>query len=125
MSLFGELPENQAPSAKGPLPPLAERMRPRTLAEFLGQEGVVGEGRALRAAIEHGKAGSLLLWGPPGVGKTTLAFLIAQHADLHFQPFSAVLAGVAQVREAVAEAAARRQKDGRGTLLFIDEIHRF
>ncbi|HEX5050606.1 MAG TPA: replication-associated recombination protein A [Planctomycetota bacterium] len=127
MSLFGDLPENEPPAArpKGPPPPLAERMRPRTLAEFLGQDAVVGEGRALRAAIEQGTAGSLLLWGPPGVGKTTLAFLIAQHAELHFQPFSAVLAGVAQVREAVADAASRRVQDGRGTLLFIDEIHRF
>ncbi|MCA8963680.1 MAG: replication-associated recombination protein A [Planctomycetes bacterium] len=123
MSLFGDLPE-EAPR-KGPLPPLAERMRPRTLDEFLGQEGVVGEGKALRRAIEGGVAGSMLLWGPPGVGKTTLALLIAQRADLHFQPFSAVLAGVAQVREAVAEAAARRSKDGRGTLVFVDEIHRF
>ncbi len=123
MSLFGDLPE-EAPR-KGPPPPLAERMRPRTLDEFLGQEGVVGEGKTLRRAIENGVAGSLLLWGPPGVGKTTLALLIAQRANLHFQPFSAVLAGVAQVREAVAEAAARRRKDGRGTLVFVDEIHRF
>jgi putative ATPase len=124
MSLFDELPEAVA-AAKGPPPPLAERMRPRTLAEFLGQETVVGAGRSLRVAIEQGKAGSLLLWGPPGVGKTTLALLIAQHAELHFHPFSAVLAGVAQVREAVADAQARRQQQGRGTLLFVDEIHRF
>ena len=123
MSLFGEPPE-PAPR-KGPPPPLAERMRPRTLAEFLGQDQIVGEGRALRLAIERGQAGSLLLWGPPGVGKTTLALLIAQHAGLHFHPFSAVLSGVAQVREAVAEAAAHRQRDGRGTMVFIDEIHRF
>jgi putative ATPase len=123
MTLFGDPPA--APAAPGPPPPLAERMRPRTLAEFLGQEAVAGAGRQLRAAIERGQAGSLVLWGPPGVGKTTLALLIAQHARLHFQPFSAVLAGVAQVREAVAEAIARRQRDGRGTLLFVDEIHRF
>ena len=126
MSLFRDLPEEDAPSGKkGPLPPLAERMRPRTLEEYLGQETVVGTGRQLRAAIESGVAGSLLLWGPPGVGKTTLGLLIAKHANLHFQPFSAVLGGVAQVREAVAEAAKRRQQDGRGTLLFVDEIHRF
>ncbi|MCB9878031.1 MAG: replication-associated recombination protein A [Planctomycetes bacterium] len=100
-------------------------MRPRTLDEYLGQDALVGEGRALRQAIEHGVAGSLLLYGPPGVGKTTLALLIAQHADLHFQPFSAVLSGVAQVREAVAEAVARRERERRGTLLFVDEIHRF
>jgi putative ATPase len=125
MSLFGDLQDEPVQPRKGPPPPLAERMRPRTLAEFLGQDQVVGEGKALRATIEQGKAGSLILWGPPGVGKTTLALLIAQHAQLHFQPFSAVLAGVAQVREAVAEAQARRRKDGRGTLVFIDEIHRF
>jgi len=126
VSLFRDLPD-EVPSGKppAPLPPLAERMRPRTLEEYLGQETVLGAGRALRAAIEHGKAGSLLLWGPPGVGKTTLALLIAGHAQLHFHPFSAVLGGVAQVREAVAEAAERRARDGRGTLLFVDEIHRF
>jgi len=119
-------PESADERARAPgQAPLAERMRPRTLAEFLGQDSVLGAGRALRAAIESGKAGSLLLWGPPGVGKTTLALLIARHANLHFRPFSAVLAGVAQVREAVAEAAERRQQDGRGTLLFVDEIHRF
>jgi putative ATPase len=118
----GERPQRVA---RTPLPPLAERMRPRTLAEFLGQDQLIGAGRALRTAIEHGNAGSLLLWGPPGVGKTTLALLIAANARLHFRPFSAVLAGVAQVREAVAEAAERRGVDGRGTLLFVDEIHRF
>ncbi len=124
MSLFGDVPEERV-APKGPPPPLAERMRPRTLAEFLGQDAIVGEGRSLRAAIEAGNAGSLILWGPPGVGKTTLALLIAGHASLHFQPFSAVLAGIAQVREAVAEAKQRRAKEGQGTLLFVDEIHRF
>ena len=127
MSLFGDLHDEPRPAGKpkGPPPPLAERMRPATLAEFLGQDQVLGEGKALRRTIEQGKAGSLVLWGPPGTGKTTLALLIARHADLHFQPLSAVLAGVAQVREAVAEAQTRRQRDGRGTLVFIDEIHRF
>jgi putative ATPase len=125
MSLFGDLPEVEVGKRKGPPAPLAERMRPRSLAEFLGQEQLVGEGRALRRAIEAGNAGSLLLFGPPGVGKTTLALLIARHADLHFEPFSAVLSGVAQVREAVAAAETRRARTGRGTLLFVDEIHRF
>ncbi|MCY2957635.1 MAG: replication-associated recombination protein A [Planctomycetota bacterium] len=123
MSLFGE-PTGSAPR-KGPPPPLADRMRPRTLAEYLGQDHVVGEGRALRTAIVRGGAGSLILWGPPGTGKTTLAQLIAQHAGLAFVPFSAVMAGIAQVREAVAEAEARRAREGKGTLLFVDEIHRF
>jgi putative ATPase len=127
MGLFGDVPTRDDEPAGKPkaLPPLAERMRPRTLAEYLGQDTVLGAGRALRTAIEQGKAGSLLLWGPPGVGKTTLALLIAQHANLHFRPFSAVLAGVAQVRDAVAEAAQQRARDGRATLLFVDEIHRF
>ncbi|MFK7739716.1 MAG: replication-associated recombination protein A [Planctomycetota bacterium] len=127
MTLFGDLSEENGDSkrGKGPPPPLAERMRPATLDEYLGQDELLGEGRALRAAIEQGVAGSLVLFGPPGVGKTTLALLIAKHASLHFQPFSAVLSGVAQVREAVAEAARRRRQDGVGTLLFVDEIHRF
>jgi putative ATPase len=122
MSLYGD---ETAAGGKRASAPLAERMRPRTLAEFLGQEQIVGEGRALRAAIERGAAGSLILWGPPGTGKTTLAHLIAQHAGLSFVPFSAVLSGLAQVREAVAEAKERREQTGKGTLLFVDEIHRF
>ena len=125
MTLFGDLSEDPGGGAAGPLAPLAERMRPATLDEYLGQDELLGEGRALRAAIEQGVAGSLILFGPPGVGKTTLGLLISKHADLHFEPFSAVLSGVAQVREAVAEARRRRQRDGRGTLLFVDEIHRF
>ncbi|GAB4143768.1 MAG: replication-associated recombination protein A [Planctomycetota bacterium] len=124
MSLFGE-PGAPASGRAHPAAPLADRMRPRSLDEFLGQDHVVGEGRALRRAIEEGAAGSLLIFGPPGVGKTTLALLIAAHAKLHFVPFSAVLSGVAQVREAVAEAKRRRERDGLGTLLFVDEIHRF
>ncbi|MCR9246272.1 MAG: replication-associated recombination protein A [bacterium] len=122
MSLFEDPAPESVENANAPLP---ERMRPRTLMEYLGQDPVVGEGRTLRAAIEAGSAGSLILWGPPGVGKTTLALLIAQHANLHFRPFSAVLAGVAQVREIVKEAAELRARDGRSTLLFVDEIHRF
>lgn len=122
MNLFDREPR---PKDEAPQAPLAERMRPRSLDEFLGQDQVLGSGRALRTAIAAGRAGSLLLWGPPGVGKTTLALLIARHAGLHFLPFSAVLAGVAQVREAVAAARARREREGQGTLLFVDEIHRF
>ena len=125
MTLFGEPGDEVGSKKPGPLAPLAERMRPASLDEYLGQEELLGPGRALRAAIEQGVAGSLVLFGPPGVGKTTLGLLIAKHADLHFEPFSAVLSGVAQVRTAVKDAVARQQRDGRGTLLFVDEIHRF
>ncbi len=125
MTLFGDPGEGGGQARRSPLPPLAERMRPRSLDQFLGQEALLGPGRALRAAIEQGVAGSLILFGPPGVGKTTLALLIARHADLAFQPFSAVLSGVAQVRQAVADAVERQRREGRGTMLFVDEIHRF
>jgi putative ATPase len=100
-------------------------MRPRTLDELVGQERVLGAGRALRAAIESGNAGSLLLWGPPGSGKTTLAHLIAANAGLRFVPFSAVLSGIKEVREAMHEAERARDASGQGTLVFVDEIHRF
>jgi putative ATPase len=104
--------------------PLAYRMRPRTLDEVAGQSHLVGPGRPLREALESGSPGSLLFWGPPGVGKTTLAHLVAQFTDRAFVPFSAVTEGVPRLRELVAEAEARRQA-GRGTILFVDEIHRF
>lgn len=104
--------------------PLAARMRPRTLEEFAGQDAIIGPGKPLRTAIESGRVGSMLFWGPPGSGKTTLARLIAQHTKAEFVPFSAVTEGVARIREVVDEANARRHV-GAGTLLFIDEIHRF
>jgi putative ATPase len=105
--------------------PLAERMRPADLDEILGQDHLLAEGRALRVAIESGNAGSLVLFGPPGVGKTTLALIIAEASGLHFEPFSAVLSGVKDVRAAVVRADEVRQMEGKGTMLFVDEIHRF
>ncbi len=103
--------------------PLAARMRPRTLDEFVGQTHLLAPGSALRDAIEKGNVGSMIFWGPPGSGKTTLAFLIAQYTDREFVPFSSVTEGVPRVREIIAEAEARLET-GRGTILFADEIHR-
>ena len=107
------------------LRPLADRMRPRTLDEFVGQTQVLGPGKALRQAIESGQLHSLILWGPPGTGKTTLARLIAQRSQAHFIALSAVMAGVKDIRAAVETARAAREVSGRPTLLFLDEVHRF
>jgi putative ATPase len=105
--------------------PLAARMRPRTLEEFVGQKHVFGAGSGLRAAFERGRAPSMILWGPPGTGKTTLARLAAAAGDARFVQLSAVSAGVADLRRAVAEAKNARAASGRRTILFVDEIHRF
>ena len=106
------------------LRPLAERMRPRTLDEMVGQQRLLAPGSALRRAIQAGRLHSMILWGPPGCGKTTLALLLAQHADAEFVAISAVLSGLPQVREVLAQAQARFDA-GRRTLLFVDEVHRF
>ncbi len=105
--------------------PLAARMRPRSLEEFVGQEHIVGPGRALRRAIEEDHVPSMIFWGPPGSGKTTLARIIASMTRSHFEPVSAVASGVADLRRVAAEAKERLGLHGQRTILFIDEIHRF
>ncbi|MCB1876227.1 MAG: replication-associated recombination protein A [Chromatiales bacterium] len=105
--------------------PLADRMRPRDLSEITGQTHLLGDDKPLSRAIRSGRPHSMILWGPPGTGKTTLARLVASHGKAHFLTVSAVLGGVKDIREAVAEARRVRQQTGRDTLLFVDEVHRF
>src|SRR5215207_9373353 len=124
--------EDEADAARGTaslferaLPqPLAARMRPRSLDEVVGQRHLLAPGKPLRESIEKGTVGSMVFWGPPGTGKTTIARVIAQYTDREFVPFSAVTEGVPRVREIVREAEERLEM-GRGTILFADEIHRF
>lgn len=105
--------------------PLAARMRPATLDGFYGQEHLIGPGKPLREAIEGGALHSMIFWGPPGVGKTTLAKIIAASADAHFESISAVLSGVKEIRASIAKATEQRDLRGRKTILFVDEVHRF
>lgn len=120
-SLFDVPAENLSHEAPRPL---ADRLRPSVLEEIVGQDHLVGEGGALRRMIEGGALSSLILWGPPGCGKTTMARILAQHTDLHFEQISAIFSGVADLKK-VFESAKFRRQNGRGTLLFVDEIHRF
>ena len=131
MSLFDNQPEqllDQPPrSSKGPLhamAPLAERMRPRSLEELVGQQHLVGPGKPLRVQIERDDAGSMIFWGPPGVGKTTLAKIIAETTKATFIEFSAVTSGIKEIKQVMADAAKAAELHSR-TIVFVDEIHRF
>jgi putative ATPase len=120
-----DLFDNALEERFGDYAPLAARMRPRTLDEIVGQRHLLAPGRSLRALIESGELSSAVVWGPAGTGKTTLAHVIATSVDAHFEPMSAVAAGVADVRKAVDQARDRLGQTGRRTVLFLDEIHRF
>jgi putative ATPase len=124
MSLFPPLPSPVEPETPSALQPLAERMRPRTLDEFIGQEKLLGPGKPLRMQIESDNIGSMLFWGPPGCGKTTLARLIARLTKSDFISFSAVLSGIREIKEVMA-ASELKSKSGNRTIVFVDEVHRF
>ncbi len=124
MSLFDALPLPDRSAADDAGRPLADRMRPRTLDEYVGQEQILGPGKPLREQIESGRLSSLILWGPPGSGKTTLASLMAQQSRAGFVRFSAVLSGIKEIKAVMADAE-KAKRLGRNTVLFVDEIHRF
>jgi putative ATPase len=121
MSLFPQIPEEPAAAKAAPL---ADRMRPQSLDEFVGQEHLLAPGKPLRVQIERDEISSMILWGPPGCGKTTLARIIARMTRSEFLPFSAVLSGIAEIRKVMKEAEQARRY-GRRTILFVDEVHRF
>ena len=123
-SLFDE-PETTASHQSDRQAPLAERMRPRTLEEFIGQEHILSEGKLLNRLIAEDKLTSLIFWGPPGTGKTTLANIIAKQTKSNFVPFSAVTSGIKEIKQVMADAASLKTKANRRTVLFVDEIHRF
>src|SRR4030042_1215196 len=117
--------DKQAEEQQKQQAPLATRMRPNSLNGFVGQEHILGKGRVLRRAIESDRIPSIILWGPPGCGKTTLAFIIANSTGAHFSPVSAVSATVADLRRIIEQAKDRQKLHMQKTILFIDEIHHF
>ena len=120
---MADLFQTQITDSEG-LRPLPDRLRPRAIDEVVGQDHLVGPGGPIRRMVEAGRLSSMILWGPPGCGKTTLARILADHTDLHFEPLSAIFSGVGDLRK-VFDSARLRRTQGRGTLLFVDEIHRF
>jgi putative ATPase len=125
VGLFDDAPGTAPQPGSSSRPPLADRMRPRSLDEIVGQDALLGPGAPLRRAIEADELRSLILWGPPGCGKTTIARLIAGSTRASFLPFSAVLSGIKEVRDVMQQAAAAKRATGRRTIVFVDEIHRF
>src|SRR5215475_11459984 len=121
MVLFQNIPADEPVDKSRPL---ADRMRPRTLDEFVGQEHILGPGKALRVQIERDDTGSIIFWGPPGTGKTTLAKIIANVTKAEFVEFSAVLASIKEIKQVMSDAE-RAKQYGTRTIVFIDEIHRF
>ena len=124
MSLFGAMPERDSAGTHAATAPLAERMRPQTLDDYVGQQHLLGRGKPLRVQIEQDDAASMIFWGPPGVGKTTLAKIIAHTTQASFIEFSAVLSGIKEIKQVMIDAEKAAQFGSR-TILFVDEIHRF